>query len=533
MAWFRDETDLADALPLTKKVLPPPSRVVLHGRIVTMDGSFTILHDGVIAIEDGLIVHCAERGKPLPSEFTSLKPIELKGTIYPGLFELHNHPSYNMIPLWNVPRLYECREQWRNACEYKRFVKDPAALLTHDPLSEISRAVVRFVECRALLGGVTTTQGLSIKSMNSGVRAAYAGLVRNVELPDDRSWPAAEDRIDNFTSFDQVKEIYGPLRGDMQKPFLLHLSEGVDDRSRSFFESLKAPDGSYLIGPNLVGIHGTALNKEQMKRMKDGSGIVWSPLSNLLLYGSTTDVETALQDGVRVALGSDWGPSGTKNLLGELKIAKIVSAHLGNLISDRDLVRMVTSTPAQMMSWSKFLGTVEVGKIADLLVLDGVSKDPYAQVIEARESDVVAVLINGRPRAGRATVINPLTRDVEMLRIAGQDMVLDLIDPGHPLERMSLGTAIATLSYALEHLPDLAEQFHAQHQLMGGATDGFVVELGFDEDYAMELMAGARSIGRDDVEPMVLDPISEVDDYQFRTRLKSNINIPAWLRSSL
>ncbi|MPR08864.1 amidohydrolase family protein [Microvirga tunisiensis] len=533
MAWFREETRQIRALSVAPNKLSPPSRLVLRGRIVTMDEAFNVIPDGLLAIEDKHIVHCAPSDQPLPGDFAAHKPIDVNGTIYPGLFELHNHPSYNAIPLWAVPAAYQRRKQWQDAAKYERFVKNPATLLTHDPLSNNARAVIRFVESRALLGGVTTTQGLSILKMDNNEKAAYAGLVRNVELPDDKSWPIAEDRIGDFTSFDQANKKYGPILGDKTKPFLLHLSEGTDDISRGFFEALKRPDGSYLIGANLIGIHATALNPEQMGRMKESGGIVWSPLSNFLLYGATTDVASAVKSGVPIALGSDWGPSGTKNLLGELKIARIVSAQLGSLFSDLDLARMVTSTPARMMGWGEFLGSLEVGKIADLLVLDGTSKDPYAQLVEAWESEIIAVLIDGRPRIGRASVIDPTTKGVEMLRVGQQDMVLDIIDRGHPLDGMALGTAISTLSYALEHLPDLAEQFLPQHQLMREAADRFYVQLDMDEDYAMELMIGAKAIGRTDVEPMVLDPITEIDDDQFRVRIKQNINIPQWLRSAL
>jgi cytosine/adenosine deaminase-related metal-dependent hydrolase len=40
--------------------------------------------------------------------------------------------------------------------------------------------------------------------------------------------------------------------------------------------------------------------------------IVWSPLSNLLLYGKTTDVAAARTAGLTIALGSGWSPSGSK-----------------------------------------------------------------------------------------------------------------------------------------------------------------------------------------------------------------------------
>ena len=56
-----------------------------------------------------------------------------------------------------------------------------------------------------------------------------------------------------------------------------------------------------------------------------GGSIVWSPFSNLALYGETTDVATAIGLGIKVALGPDWSPTASKNLLHELKVARIVS----------------------------------------------------------------------------------------------------------------------------------------------------------------------------------------------------------------
>ena len=533
MAWFRQETRQAKVLAQAPEQLAPPAQLLLRGRIVTMDDAFTVIPEGHLAIEDGRIVHCGPISQPLPPAFSTQPPIDTGGSIFPGLFELHNHPSYNAIPLWDVPSSYGNRAQWRGDKKYKRFVSNPAALLTHDPTSDYARAVVRFVECRALLGGVTTTQGLSIGKMDDGTKAAYRGLVRNVELPDDGTWPVADDHINDFKSHDEAEEEYGAIMGDTRRIFLMHLSEGTDDDSRAVFEYLKRQDGSYLIGSNLVGIHATGLDAGQVARMRVSGGIVWSPLSNFLLYGATTRVSEAVKAEVRVAIGSDWAPSGTKNLLGELKIARIVSNQLGGLFSDRELLRMVTANPAKIMKWGTFLGSLEMGKIADCVVLEGTTKDPYAQLIEASEGDIVAVLIDGRPRAGRAFLIDPATPGVELLRVANQDIVLDLIYKDHPLAGTTLSSAISRLSFGLEHLPDLAEEFPTQHKLMADAVDQFYVELDMDEDYAMNLVSGDRGIGRGDVEPMKLDPITEADDGRFRQRLKANINIPEWLRVEL
>jgi hypothetical protein len=508
-----------------------------------MDTASTVIPDGTICIDGNRIAYLGPRGQSVPPAFSSAPRVDVNGTIYPGLMELHNHPSYNAIPLWDVPAKFVNRKGWRGDKpnnlpphpQYTRRVSTPSTLLTHDPTSDNARAVIRFVECRALLGGVTTTQGLSVFNMPVGTKAAYAGLVRNVELPDDPTWPTAEDQINDFTSIDDANNKYGPLLGNAQRPYIMHLSEGTDQDAHDVFEFLKKKtDGSPLIAKNFIGVHATGLDANQYLAMHASGGIVWSPLSNFLLYGETTKVDAAITAGVPIALGCDWGPSGTKNLLGELKIARIVSTYMGGLFADQDLVRMVTSTPAAMIRWNSFLGSLEVGKIADLLLIDGTRGDPYSTLVGATERDVIAVMIDGRPRVGRATLIDPATSGVEVLRLAQQDMVLDVIEnAAHPLANVKLSGAVATLSYALEHLPELASSFANHHRLMEGAPGRFFVHLEMDEEYAAALVSGKTSIGPGDVDRMELDPATEVDDVTFRQRLRANGNLPDWLRQEL
>ena len=88
-------------------------------------------------------------------------------------------------------------------------------------------------------------------------------------------------------------------------------------------------DGHGCVQAGLIGIHATALTAADFAKIgAAGGSIVWSPFSNLWLYRVTTDVPTALQHGVRVCLGSDWSPSGTKHLLGELKVADLWNKQL-------------------------------------------------------------------------------------------------------------------------------------------------------------------------------------------------------------
>ena len=137
-------------------------------------------------------------------------------------------------------------------------------------------------------------------------------------------------------------------------------------------------------------------------------------------------------------------------------------------------------------------------------------------------------------RAGRASLVDPNTPGVELIYVAKQSMVLDLVDdPKEPLANVTLQASIATLSYALEHLPDLAKTFQAGNAELAAGTPRFTIRLEMDEQLALDAMAGATSIGPGDVDPMELDGITLVDDPTFIQRVKNNINIPQWLKNAL
>jgi 5-methylthioadenosine/S-adenosylhomocysteine deaminase len=530
MAFFREETHLRPERLLLAGV---PRRLALRGRIATLDSTGLVIPDGFVCIENDLIASVVPAGTGIPPAFQQSPIIQTGGTIYPGLIELHNHPAYNAIPLWSVPTRYLNRGQWRNDALYKRQVANPATLLTHHPQDIYPKSVARFVECRALLGGVTTTQGLTLSSLGSTV-PYYQGLVRNVEFSYGANWPTATDHINDFASFAEFQQTYGPLMNQVLGRLVIHLCEGTDQATQALFSNLIDSNGKPLIRGNLISIHGTALGPAQLVSLKPAGGLIWSPISNFLLYGATTNVTGAIAAGVTVAIGCDWAPSGTKNLLGELKIAKLTSQQLNGLFADEQLVRMVTTVPAKMMGWASFVGSIESTKQADLLVIGRADGDPYTTLVEATESDVAAVLIGGKLRAGRASLVDPTTPGVELIHIANQSMVLDLVDdPSQPLANVTLQGSIATLSYALEHLPDLAKTFQTGHVELRGAPGRFRIRLEMDEALALEAISGAVSIGPGDVDPMELDAITAVDDGTFTQRLKANINLPQWLKDAL
>ncbi len=515
----------------------------LGGRVVTMDDKKTVLDSGVVYVREGSIAGVQEAGAKAPEGFDGIKVLETKGTIYPGLIDLHDHLSYNALQLWDVPKLYANRDQWAQGDTYRKLVTGPMKVLAHTP--KYVPAVVRYVECKCLVGGTTTAQGIALSSY-AGIQHFYRGIVRNVEQTDEPDLPEAATHIADVEAKDREKFLKRLQKLDC---LLLHLSEGTNDSAREHFLALKSPAGKWAVTESLAGIHCVALRREDFDVLSEAkAAMVWSPLSNLLLYGKTADVKAARKAGVLIGLGPDWSPSGSKNLLGELKLARL----LGDGLSDYDVLSMATRNAARILRWEKAVGTLEQDKRADLLVVRGDDGDGHAYLFTRNESDVELVVINGIPRYGASQPMRRLLGDsaqAEAGSIAGRGRLLNLVQPsGDPVVgKLTLKEATELLSDGLKRLPDLAKDLATRPALALLDRDGAAaapVFLVLDHDdlggvdlrphlpskdgdlTAMPTLEAAGTPLQDLLEPLKLDPLTVEDDDRFVDLLVKEKNLP-------
>jgi cytosine/adenosine deaminase-related metal-dependent hydrolase len=427
-------------------------RYVLEGKVVTMDDAFNVLERGTIYIDAGTIVAVQPTEMAAPPEFDGVPVIRTGGTIYPGLIELHNHLSYNILPLWNVPKPFDRREQWRSHPDKQKLITGPMKVLGKTP--GYVEAIVRYVECKCLVAGVTTSQGLRLYGV--GTQPYYRGVTRNVEDTDDPSLPEARTKISDVEATDANSFLQ---RLKSSTCLLLHLSEGIDDRSREHFEALQLPSGDWAITEALAGIHCAALTHNHFQIMKNHKGfMVWSPLSNFLLYGKTADIAAAKASDVLIGIGSDWSPSGSKNLLGELKVAHLVSENLGGVFTKREIVAMATRNAAKILKWDSAMGSIEQEKQADLLVVRGRKGDPYDRLINARETSISLVVVNGVPRCGQPRLMDNFGEGTEELLVGRARRILNLREEAaNPVVgELTLKDASDRLKEGLQKLPELA-----------------------------------------------------------------------------
>ena len=578
-AWFPQTGAIARstgrALATKKKGPVDPlggDPIALAGRVVTMNGTFAVRDDAVVYLAKSAIVAVQDRGQQPPAGFDGVAVVETGGTIFPGLIELHNHLAYDALPLWApVPKLFNNRGQWPNHKDYRPLVSGPMTVLGSyrdaKGLYPFLPPLVRYVECKCLFGGVTTSQGVKLAS-NAGIQRFYRGIVRNVEQTDDDDLPEAQARIPDFEAKD-AKRFLARLNKE-NSCFLLHLSEGITAQAdplspaRKHFLALEIAPGEWALNKAFTGIHAAGLLPEDFNVLATHrSSIVWSPLSNLLLYGGTARVEEAKKAGIDIGLGSDWSPTGSKNLLGEMKVAWLYSQEtLNGDISARDVVAMATCNAARILRWDGVLGSIEAGKRADLIVVDGALLDPYDTLIHAKETDLKLVMINGIARYGVSPLMQQLAPSDQTVRVGGETRQLFLkqetADPD--VAQVSLSKASSMLADAFQRIAQLAKELEkpkpARAQRLLDAQTGPVWSLALDEispcgvelsprlpfddpgdftgpERAPRAMAANAPALSTILKPIDLDPLTVADDGNFLQRIQDQPNLPVGLKANL
>jgi cytosine/adenosine deaminase-related metal-dependent hydrolase len=384
--------------------------LVMRGTVVTMRPSGEVFAQGAVYLDDHGLIAAVTPQDPEPAGFQTAPTITSGGLIYPGLIDLHNHLLYNSLPLWTEPARtspWTSHNQWVDAPTYPTAVSAPARLLG----AAAGRALLRYVETRALIGGTTCIQGNP-----KGATPPDGDLVRNIDT----------EKLGTNQDFIRVRTIVADTLADLQpyveavnqgRGFITHSAEGTQASLRDEFTLL---DQAGLVRRQLIAIHGGALTPADLQRLATGDAtLVWSPFSNLWLYGATANITAAKTAGVRIGLGSDWAPSGTRNILWELKVADLWNqAQPNRVFTDQELVSLVTINPGHALSgvWPQPVGTIQAGALADLIVVRRRHPDPYRNLIQATETDIRLVLIGGRPcygtrplmTAAGATIATPL-----------------------------------------------------------------------------------------------------------------------------
>lgn len=426
-----------------------PGQFTLRGTVITPDEVFS---EGYVSVRQGQITEAAAAaGHALPAA------IETDSIILPGLIDLHNHITWNFLPRWKPNELFGDRYEWQQRPAYKIALDIPHGKVF--AVSGLPCDADRFGEVKAIVGGATSVVG-SLTPSKPDDNRCIMGLARNLDNYSGFGPPGVLNqekvRYEVFP-FEMKLADAAQVRADLDsgklKSFLIHVGEGKDAAAAREFRMLdKRGDG--LLRPGVSIIHGVALGKLEFAQMsKNKVGLIWSPRSNIELYGVTSDVRAAKEEAVKIALAPDWSPSGSDGFLEELEYAATWNAaQFPPVFTSRELVQMATSAPAELAGLEKNIGRLAPGYAADLLLIRKQSGDPYDAVLHTSPTDIRLVIINGVAIYGDPDLMNRLSagRKLEAITVCGKQKAI-YMDPqsGVPETQKSFSQIAGELEAAL------------------------------------------------------------------------------------
>ena len=315
--------------------------------------------------------------------------------LIPGLINMHGHAAMSLLrgyaddyPL--RPWLEDCIWPVEGRHMSPEFVRDGTDLA----IAEMLRS------------GTTCFSDMYFFPNVTAERASQAGIRCQITFPVfdfPTAWGTdADDYIhkgltlrDDLKHSELVSVVFGPhapytvndtalakiatLADELDLPIHIHLHETRDEveecERATTLRPLAKLNQLGLIGPRTQCVHMTALNREEIDLLAAvGAHVIHCPDSNMKLGSGACPVDALRRAGINVALGTDGAASNNDlSMLGEMRsaalLAKLSSGDATHLPAQQ-VLEMATLAGARAMGREDELGSLEVGKMADLVAVD-------------------------------------------------------------------------------------------------------------------------------------------------------------------
>lgn len=413
------------------------TNVALSGVVLTPDGPIA-----------GYVVYSSSTGSIScvgdDCDVSGAEVVCTEGVISPGLIDAHNHLQYNILPPWQIGPEFEDRYEWQSDDRYDDY-KEAYNQVKDDYSCEI----MKWAEARELVYGTTAAVG------SSGDYDCIDTLVRNLDEGsqasglDSYSIDYSASNVTSSLDDGDGASTTSELASGALDAALYHVAEGKDGSVRDEIDHMTDIG---MVGPGQYYVHSADATTAQLAQMAaDGTGLIWSPRSNLALYGTTTPVEIAQALGVPWAIGTDWTPSGSLAPAPELACAADWLAAKGNPLTDVQLWEKATTDAARAVGADGVLGQLAPGMKADIAVFTW-DRTPYRKIIEAQVTDVRLVVVDGRAAYGLTDLVSTLANDAgycEPLDVCGESRSICVQDGTSGDDAGTLADVEATLNAAL------------------------------------------------------------------------------------
>ncbi len=389
--------------------------IIKDAKILTMNDVGEIIDNGWLVIDNGTIR--AIDSNVCCGNYHANEVIDAQGKILiPGLINTHGH--IGMSSLRNVDNSHKLQEWLINTGEIEKS-------FTEEDVYNNSKIGIE----EMLRNGITTFNDMYFFPEQTIKAAEELGIRAMVRIPTlrDQNDSLQIDQVfyekyinDSLISFNlapnplteySLNELrwFSSKAKELNIPIHIHLAEDPS-ADQEIFEKfnltpLELLKQSGLISNKLIIAHAITFSEAEIQELAQHSNISisFNPKSNYLLSDRTAPIDLYLQNKVTAGIGTDGtASSGTLDILDQIRFASLVSrcnSILEFCIDQRQIspytwIKMTTIDGTKALGLDKTTGSIEIGKEADLIVID--TKNYEDLVYTTNSSNVSEVIIDGK-----------------------------------------------------------------------------------------------------------------------------------------
>ncbi len=407
--------------------------ILSHAYIVTMDDKYRILQDGAIAIAGDEIVAIADSNVILAG-YEAEEMVDCGGTtIIPGLINAHTHVPMSLLRGLNDDQRLDVWLMGYVMPVEREFVSPGFVRL--GTLLSCAELIRSGVTCFADMYYFEETVAQATSEV--GLRAICGQSVLKFPSPDAESYEVALSSARQFierwkdhpliipaiaphaaySTTDDILRECSKIAREHNVPLHTHIAETkheVDDwREQHDMPVVPWVKKLDLLEANVIAAHCVHVDEGEIRTLEHyGTGIAHNPSSNLKLASGFAPVVDMLDAGLNVGIGTD-GPASNNDLdmFEEVRLASFIAkATTGDptALPAKQAFSLATSMGAKALHIDHLVGSLEVGKRADIVLLDlnkihnlpRFDREPdaiYSRLIySAKSTDVRDVMVNGR-----------------------------------------------------------------------------------------------------------------------------------------
>ena len=401
--------------------------LITGGTIVTMDATHRIIENGAIAVRGGEIVRVGTAAELRATH--AKQTINAAGkVIIPGLINTHTHVPMSLFR--GIADDLDLNE-WLT-----KYIFPAEAKNVGEPFV---RAGTRIGLAEMIRGGTTTycdmyyfEDAIADETKKAGVRGVLGETVIDFPVADNKTFDQALSYSERFINkwkndpliipaiaphapytvseahLKQVRALSDKLNADV----VIHVAETKKERDDIKKEHGDTP-AKYLnrigfLSDRVIAAHAVFVTGEEIDIFKTkGVGVAHNPQSNMKLASGVAPVPEMLTKDVAVGLGTDGAASNNDlNMWEEMDTAaKLHKEFTGDpkVVTAEQAFEMATIRGARALHLDKLIGSLEVGKRADIDIVDwdDLNQTPFFSyysglVYSTKANDVRTVVINGR-----------------------------------------------------------------------------------------------------------------------------------------